>query len=94
MNPLKKKMSLQVIYECPCREGFRYTSKATYVQHKKSQRHLLYTKNDDEKTIRKILQDMEIETSKLKRECQVWKQKYLELSLKYESDYQLKDLIL
>ncbi len=94
MNQLKKKMSLQVIYECPCREGFRYTSKTTFVQHKKSQRHLLYTKNDDEKTIRKRLQDLEIEFSKLKRECHVWKQKYLELSLTYESETQLKELIL
>ena len=82
-------MSLQTIYECPCREGFRYSSKGTYIQHKKSQRHLLYTKNDDEKTIRKRLQDLEIELSKTKRECQVWKQKYLEMSLKYESESQL-----
>lgn len=82
-------MSLQTVFECPCKENFKWSSKATYIQHMKSQKHILYTKKDEEKTIRKRLQDLDIELCKTKRECQVWKQKYLELSLKYESEYQV-----
>jgi hypothetical protein len=89
MSYLKTKMSLQTVFECPCRQGFRYSSKASFNQHKKSQRHVFFTKNDDDKTLRKRLQDLEIELSMKKKECQVWKQKFLELSLKYESESQI-----
>lgn len=81
--------SLQCVYECPCRNGFKYVSKQTYKKHFESQRHYLFEKNKNEINIRKELQDLQIEYQKVKRECKIWKQKYLEISLKFESDTQL-----
>lgn len=84
---------LQVIYECPCRDGFRYASKQTYEKHFTSKNHILYTKVQDEKMIRKRVQELEIELSKSKRESEIWKQKYMELSLKYESESLFEDFL-
>lgn len=86
-------LSLLVTYECPCRDGFKYSTKETYRQHFKSKNHLLYSKTQNEKMIRKRMQELEIELSKSKREAEIWKQKYMELSLKYESIPLLEDFI-
>lgn len=77
--------NIQVIYTCPCKENFTYASKASYNQHFKSNRHILYTKQTEEIDSRKKIHNLEIEVSKLKRETEIWKTKYLELSLKYET---------
>jgi hypothetical protein len=39
------------------------------------------------------MQELEIELSKSKREAEIWKQKYMELSLKHESIPLLEDFI-
>ena len=83
-------MELEIRRECACNPGKIYANNTTFHKHYQSIRHESYTRDQERSNIYKRNQEMEIEVEKIKRECALWKQKYLELSLKYEK---LEDII-
>jgi len=48
-------------------------------------RHQNHNLNSNKTDLHRRYHEMEIELSKTRRECQVWKEKYLELSLRTEN---------
>ena len=77
-------MEIVQVYECGCHPGYHYSTKNTFNSHKKTMRHQVYINQEEKLHARKKIHNLEIEVAKLKRECMVWKEKYLELSLKHD----------
>lgn len=79
-------MELETIYECECNPGKKYSSRQTFQKHVSCQRHQMFAQQKTRIDLHKRLQDIEIELLKKSRECDVWKQKYMELLLQHEKE--------
>jgi hypothetical protein len=79
-------MEIQTLFVCMCNPDFRYSSKTSFQSHYKSNRHILYENKNKQIENSKKIHNLEIDIAKLKRECKIWKEKYLELSLRVETD--------
>uniref|UniRef100_A0A6C0K4F6 Uncharacterized protein n=1 Tax=viral metagenome TaxID=1070528 RepID=A0A6C0K4F6_9ZZZZ len=81
-----KEMEIQTLYQCDCNPGKRYSSRQTFQHHVSSKRHQLFTQNKNKSDLYKRLQDTEIELVKARKECEVWKHKYLDMMLEKEEE--------
>lgn len=73
---------IEQVLSCQCKPTFVYSSKSSYRNHFHSQHHRIYEFEKQVKENNIKLEMNRIEIEKLKRECNVWKDKYLELDLR------------
>jgi predicted RNase H-like nuclease (RuvC/YqgF family) len=76
---------IQTRLECPCFPGKTYASRSTFQKHFQSKRHENHRLNSNKTDLHRRYQELEIELRKTRQECQVWKEKYLELRLRTEN---------
>lgn len=76
--------AIETRFECPCLPGKTYASRSTFQRHFRSKRHENHDLNSNKTDFHRRYQEMETELRRTRQECQVWKEKYLELSLRTE----------
>ena len=84
-------MTLIETYSCGCRPEFVYKNKQSFRAHFKSEHHLYWQCQEENKHLKEQIIGLENKNSSLKIECKMWKEQAIRCKRKYEPDDLLLD---